>query len=378
MNNNLSEYIKLRHLLHKSAEVSGNEKKTNEILNEYLSKTSPDMQIPEIGGYGLAAVYQGERAGKTILIRADIDALPIPETIAPPYASDTPGVAHKCGHDGHSTILYSIADYLKENKPLSGRVVLLFQPAEETGEGAKRVIEDEKFNNLIPDFVFGFHNLPGFNLHEIIMKEGVFAAASRGYICKLFGKTSHAAEPENGISPAMALSEIIADTYKIYESDKFSELTLLTIIHARLGEVAFGTSPGYAEYMATLRAYLNDDIEKLNSILTTVVSEKCKKYNLKFEESLTEVFPATVNNPELDKSVMEICKELDFARSYIEKPFKWSEDFGHFCEKFPAYYFGIGAGKNRSALHNTDYDFPDEIIPTGRKMLIGLINKMTS
>lgn len=370
-------FVQLRRTLHRNAETAGEEKVTNEILNEFIRNTKPDLHIESIGGYGLAALYKGTSRGQTILLRADIDALPIAEVNDFEYKSQNAGIAHKCGHDGHSTILSYLADYLGENRPKSGNVVLLFQPAEETGEGAARVLNDMQFESIKPDMVFGFHNLPGFNKNEIIIKDDVFAAASRGYIFRLTGKTSHAAEPENGISPAPALAEIIDKTYNLVEDSSFNDLTLLTIIHARLGEIAFGTSPGYAEYMATLRAYENEDINKLNQMVRDICVDSAVKYRLSTSEELTEVFPATVNNRLLVESVKRIAVKSGFGINEIEAPFKWSEDFGHFTAKYPGCYFGFGAGKEVSQLHNPDYDFPEDIIPGAVTMLVNVLKKYT-
>ncbi|GJQ62214.1 MAG: peptidase M20 [Melioribacteraceae bacterium] len=371
----INKFVKLRHLLHRNAETAGEEKVTNNILNEFISTTSPDLQIDKIGGYGLAAVYNGQNPGKTVLIRADIDALPIEEINDFEYRSQNSGRSHKCGHDGHSTILSYLGEFLGANRPKKGNVVLLFQPAEETGDGAAKVLADKKFSHVKPDLVFGFHNLPGFNKNEIIIKDGVFAAASRGYIARLEGKTSHAAEPENGISPAPALAEIITETYSLVDNTEFSDLTLLTIIHARLGEIAFGTSPGYAEYMATLRAFENEDIEKLNKQVSEICKEVTGKYSLSLSEELTEVFPATVNDRTLADSIREVGLSSGYELNEIRSPFKWSEDFGHFTSNYPGCYFGIGAGKDVSQLHNPDYDFPDEIIPGAGLLLINLLKK---
>ena len=122
--------IELRHILHAHPELSGQEVLTNKILNEWVKQTRPDLIIEKIGGYGLAAVYRGPQPGKRILIRGDIDALHIPEPNDFPYRSQNQGISHKCGHDGHATILCGLAQWLGEQRPEQGEVVLLFQPAE--------------------------------------------------------------------------------------------------------------------------------------------------------------------------------------------------------------------------------------------------------
>jgi len=130
-----------------------------------------------------------------------IDALPIQEAnTGITYYSQNKGVAHLCGHDGHTAILLALAKRLSENKPETGCIVLLFQPAEETGQGAKAVLEDKNFQKIEPDYVIGFHNLPGLKKGMVFFRENTFAAASRGIIIRFQGKTAHAAEPEKGIT----------------------------------------------------------------------------------------------------------------------------------------------------------------------------------
>lgn len=364
-----------RKLLHRNAELSGKESKTNEIINSFLKLTKPDRLISNIGGNGIAAVY-GSGNENTTMFRADIDALPIKEINDFSYKSETDGVAHKCGHDGHTSILSALSVYLKENRPAKGKVILLFQPAEETGEGAARVLSDPLFNEITPDRIFGFHNLPGYDKNEIVMIRDTFAAASRGLICRLNGKTSHAAEPEKGISPAPALAEVIKNTYQLTsDTSKYSGFTLLTIIHAVLGEKAFGTSPGQAQYMATLRAFRDADIIKLENEVRSICVTSAEKSNVDVEFELTEVFPATVNNEQLTGELFTILNSGNYRFTEKKEPFKWSEDFGHFSDKYPSCYFGIGAGKDTPALHNPDYDFPDDITEGATKLLINIVKK---
>ena len=185
-----------RRILHRYAERSGEEKQTATIVREFLEDCEPDQLITNIGGNGLAALYQGQTSRPTILIRADMDALPIPETVDLPHRSQTPEVSHKCGHDGHTAIVAGLAARFHEQRPTRGSVVLLFQPAEETGQGARQVLDDPKFSQFQPDFVFALHNLPGALKGQVLLREGTFASASKGLIIQLKGATSHASEPE--------------------------------------------------------------------------------------------------------------------------------------------------------------------------------------
>ena len=240
--------IEFRHILHQHPELSGNEKLTNKILNEWVKQTQPDLQIEKIGGYGLAAVYKGTQPGKRILIRGDIDALHIPEPNDLPYRSQNQGISHKCGHDGHATILCGLAQWLGEQRPDQGEVVLLFQPAEETGQGAKAILEDPLFEQIKPDVAYGLHNLPGFEKGQIMVREGCFAAASFGLKLCFDGRTAHASQPETGHSPSELLAQLIHFLEKKREQLKaVKPLTTFVITHAILGEETFGVAPGHAE-----------------------------------------------------------------------------------------------------------------------------------
>jgi amidohydrolase len=264
------------------------------------------------------------------------------------------------------SILSGLGVEIAKKRPLQGKAVLLFQPAEEIEQGARDVVNHPEFEKLRPDFVFALHNIPGVKKNIILLRQGSFAAASRGMTIKLHGKTSHAAEPENGISPANAISELIRKMNALAANpDNFEELTLLTIVHIRLGELTFGTSPGEAEIMMTLRAFSNHDMRNLVDKAEKIVSDICKAENLSFEISYCEEFPATDNNSQCVDIVENAAKEAMLDIEYNKQPFRWSEDFAYYAEKYPACLFGLGAGTEQKPLHNPDYDFPDDIIETG-------------
>lgn len=365
----LQKIIEFRHKLHQNPELSDNEFLTAERIANFLSHYKSTEIIRGIGGNGIACVFKGKNTGPSVLFRCDMDALPIQEENDLEYKSLNKEVSHKCGHDGHMAVLAGLADLFSKNPPSKGQVVLLFQPSEENGQGAFRVINDEKFKKIKIDYAFALHNLPGFPKGEIVLKNETFASASKGMIIKLKGKTSHAGEPENGISPAIAMADIIKQINALSEKKKqFSNFILVTIIHARLGEIAFGTSPGYAEIMVTLRTYSNHDMKKLVSLAENIAIENAEINKLKYEISFTEEFPATVNYGEMVKYVEQASLALGINYSYLENPFRWSEDFAHFTQHFKGALFGLGSGLNHPQLHNPDYDFPDEIIENGIKM----------
>ncbi|MBI9053285.1 MAG: amidohydrolase [Bacteroidales bacterium] len=370
--------IKFRQEIHKHPEVSNDEYNTSERIINYIKKFNPD-EIIKLGETGVAFVFNGNEKGKIVVFRSELDALPIKEKSGVEYTSINDHIAHSCGHDGHMAILAGLTQKISENRPKRGRGVMLFQPAEEVEQGARDVVENPKFIDIKPDYMFALHNVPGFEKHKIILKKGSFASASKGMTIQLTGKTAHAAEPQNGISPADAISEIIKKLHGLRENKMlFKDFVLLTIIHIQLGEISFGTSPGYAELRVTLRAFENEDMKVLTDKCEKIIREISKEEKLECKISYSEVFPATVNNDDCVNIVEQSAKQIDLDIQNIENPFKWSEDFGYFTEKYNACYFGLGSGKNQPQFHNPDFDFPDDIIESGINIFYAIYKKTLS
>lgn len=372
----LPELKTLRHRLHAAAEVSGEEQKTSEIIADFLSDTNPDELLTNVGGKGLLATYDSNVPGPHVLIRCELDGLPISDNIDADYKSVNEGTGHKCGHDGHMAIVCGVAKLLGKQRPQEGKVTLLFQPAEETGEGAQRVFSDSRFTDLTPDYFFALHNLPGFQKHQIVVKDDTFAAASVGLIVRFDGATAHAAHPEEGNSPAMA----VAQTIQAFSAAPQFQVPLeksakVTVIHASLGERAFGTSPGQGTVMATLRTYDDQLLAKLKDHCIQIAEGYADTFALGIDIEWVEEFPATVNNAEAVQIIQAAAGKVGSDIYHKEDPFSWSEDFGHFTNEYKGAMFGLGAGKSHSALHAQTYDFPDEIMATGISMFIEIINE---
>jgi len=372
----MDKVIKLRKELHQNPELSGNEKGSSLRIVDFLSNYQPNNIHTFTSCNGLAAVYKGKDDGPTLLFRCDMDALPIQEISDKPHKSVVDGVAHLCGHDGHMAMVSGLALKLHEQPIKRGRVILLFQPEEENGKGAAKAISELNELNLAPDFAFAIHNIPKYPLGSVILGNYTFSAASKGVSIKLVGRNAHAAYPENGISPALAITEIIQSFSKVKELVSFKDFILLTIVHTRLGEPAFGTSPGEGVVLSTLRAFDNGDMVKLTQFVENTSVEIAKKYNLKIDISHSDEFPAAECDQNLTNTVESYSKELGFQTIRLNEPNRWSEDFAHFTSKFPSIIFGIGAGINHPDLHTNSYDFPDEIIPTGVGLMEAICRKL--
>ncbi len=373
----MNELISLRHHLHKNPELSGNENNTSDTIRKFVNKHAPSYML-NLGDTGLAFVFDSETPGETTMFRAELDALPITEQNNIEYESTHKGIAHLCGHDGHMTIVAGLAKELANNPPKKGKIVLLFQPAEETGEGAHAVIQDKKFNKIEPDYIFALHNIPGAALGNVLVKEDTFAAASKGMTIKLLGKTSHAAEPDKGISPTNAIADIIGEVNKIKSEllHIFSDKILLTIVNIQLGEIAFGTSPGYAEIRITLRAFNDPDLDSLTEMLETHIYKIAKTEQLNAEIIYSEVFPATTNSSICNDIIKNSAVAAGLKVEELKEPFNWSEDFGYFTQKIKGGFFGFGSGENQPALHNPNFDFPDELIEKGIKVFNEIIKQI--
>lgn len=362
----ISQLVNLRHELHQYPEASNQEKQTAERITRYLKSTSPDEIINDIGQYGIAALYHGKENGPTVMFRCELDALPIQEINQIEYSSVHEGMSHKCGHDGHMSIICGLANLLAKHRPTSGRVILLFQPAEETGEGAKRVIHDEKFKFIEPDFIYALHNLPGFEKHQIVMKDDIFASASRGLIINLKGTPSHASHPQDGHNPSLAVSQIIQHLFEIPQMHtQLHKAALITPIYMRVGSLAFGTSAGDGEVMATLRSHDEEDMQIIADKAVKVVNRLADLHELDAEISWTDAFEPVKNDKKCTQVVQNVTDHLNIKSHQMEQPFPWSEDFGLFTSHYKGALFGLGSGKNQPQLHNNDYDFPDDIIETG-------------
>ncbi|MGV9004771.1 amidohydrolase [Flavobacterium sp.] len=365
----MEELIQLRHELHKNPEVSGNEKNTAKRILAFLEKYPPNQVVTNLGGEGILAIYKGKAKGESIIFRGELDALPIHEINNFNHKSIFNGISHKCGHDGHMTILCGLAKTLYENPLEKGSVMLLFQPSEENGKGAKSILKDDKFTNIKPDYAFALHNLPGFNKNQIIVKENTFTCAVNSIIIELNGKTSHAGEPENGNNPALALAEIISFFDSKIKSDvALKDYCLITPIHISMGEKAYGVSAGHGEIHFTIRCNSNAQMQNIENHLEENVLEIASKYKLKCKISWTENFQANENNVQAVNHIRSAAKTIHLDILEKQLPFTFGEDFGLFTQHFKGAMFGIGAGHDTAALHNPDYDFPDEIIEAGIKI----------
>lgn len=369
--------IQLRQQLHRHPELSGQESGTAQMIKDFLFEHLPPSElISELGGHGLAAVYTFG-PGPVIVLRCELDALPIPERGTQPWSSTNPGVSHKCGHDGHMAMVAGTVFWLREQSLSRGKVVFLFQPAEETGRGARQLCADPRFAALAPDYVFALHNIPGAAMGEILMMKAGFSAEVISCAISLTGTQAHAAEPENGVNPAYALGALLKGLRELNVEDPVAEdFALLTPVHCRVGEVAYGIAPGNGELHYTLRTWTTKTMDVLREALRESVARVSKDHGLQCQIDWREHFPASINDAAANDLVRRAAARAGLRVVDRPYPFKFGEDFGWFSRQYKTAMFGLGAGGATPALHHVAYDFPDELLPAGVTVFSELLRQI--
>ena len=306
-----------------------------------------------------------EGAGETIVFRADFDAVRSGEC-----------VRHVCGHDGHTASLLGLA-LLLENRTLGRNIILLFQHAEETGVGGfecERLFELEK-----ADAVIGCHNIPLRPLGTVLLKSGTFACASCGYEINMKGKPTHAAYPENGINPARSLAKLamyVEDAARDI-SKRHSCMTLATVVGMRVGDEAYGVAASEGSVFVTLRSEKSEALDELVRVTGEAAERLSIEAGLEYSIKVHDPFPATVNNIKLLFEAEEVLKKEKLPYIYLEEPFRWSEDFGHYTKFAPALFIGIGSGEHTAPLHTEGYEYPDELAPITAELFIRLAENIS-
>lgn len=359
----LTPITALRQQLHKIPELSGQEVRTMEALKAFL-KEHTTCSIHEQNGW----FYARRKISPdlpTVAFRADTDAIVCAAT-GRPY--------HGCGHDGHAAALAGLA-YLTESVRGSLRYNLLFvfQPAEETGEGAAKccsVLVNEPIS-----MICGCHTIPGFPHGTVLLRDDVFACASRGMILRFSGQQSHAAYPKTGCNPASAIAALVTelDTMTQQVQNDGRGMVLTTVVGMQVGGLNFGVSPGEGELCLTVRAHYESDLERLVEKITASAHAKCDPLGIHTSISFVDVFPDTVNNSDAVHTLRTLLAEQEIPHMTLTEPMRWSEDFGHYCRRFPGLFFGIGTGETAPALHTDPFEFDDTLLPRILQTWLALI-----
>ncbi|WP_439150375.1 amidohydrolase [Sulfitobacter sp.] len=368
-NSDLIELTEFRRALHRRPEVSGEEVETAKTIVAAVKLMRPTGILTGLGGHGVAAIFDSGKDGPTVLFRAELDALPIEErndVIA--WPSETRGKSHVCGHDGHMTMLLALGRMISRQPVAQGRVILMFQPAEEDGSGAKAVVADPAFAEIKPDWAFAIHNEPGSPFGFVSTRVGLMNCASLGLKVRLSGKTAHAADPQDGVSPALAVAKLIPALDNLGHGEggpRNDAFRLVTITHAKIGEPTFGIAPGEAEVFATLRAAGDAGVESLETAARNLATSVADEYGLGVAFEVHDHFAASVNDADAYDIATKAMEAIGVPHGQESVPMRASEDFGVFGWGAKAAMLCLGPGEDHAALHNPDYDFPDDLIPIG-------------
>ena len=364
--NNLNTIINLRHELHKIPELSMMESETRDMILHFL-KNKTSLQVVSCDGW-FYAVKKGADKLPPIAFRADMDALPIEEDDSLPYHSCHKGRSHRCGHDGHCAALCGLAMEL-DMMVTERTIYLIFQPGEETGQGAK-ICKDLIKEKGISE-IFAFHNLGGYPENSFVYRRGLTQPASEGLRIRFSGKTSHASAPEEGRNPAEVISRIVLKAEELIGGGS-ERMLLSTVTGIQVGSGDFGISPGTGELCLTLRAEYEADLKQLERDLISYASDLSAAHGISMDYAILDYFPETRNHDSSLNRAIEAANALNLKQIPMEEMWRASEDFGWYLKECPGAIFYIGNGEDYPDLHTAEYDFNDNILETAVNLLTAI------
>lgn len=365
---NFKSAKQLRHDLHQHPELSNEEVWTKQYLMDFLQTHTTHFEIVDKGTW-FYAIYRAGEGKPSIAFRADFDALPMDEVIDLPWASRYPGKAHKCGHDGHSATLAAFALEVDQNGA-DQNIFCLFQPAEETGDGAIQCVEFIEEHQI--DEIYAYHNMSGIPFKTVAVKDGTMLCASKGMTIQLTGSPAHASQPENGKNPSLAIAYIVQEIPKFISPELNDGLVLCTVVQIDLGEKAFGMSASKGTIRLTIRALHEKEMDRLQEKLENFATTQAKEYGLQVAFEYQDEFPETANDKECSDKIRRSAKDNKMEIIELEDAFRGSEDFGHFTKLTKGAYCFVGNGENYPNVHTSEYDFRDELIETGVALFKGI------
>ena len=364
----LSEQLTLwRHHLHANPELSLQESATAAFVCEKLS----ELGIPHtahIGGHGVVATLTRNASNRSVGLRADMDALPIQEATGAPYASQTPGVMHACGHDGHTTSLLGAAMLLKDDPNWSGTVHFVFQPAEEGFGGAQAMLEDGLLQRFPMERIFGYHNWPGLEAGTVMLHDGPVMAAAANFAITLTGRAGHAGMPHLCIDPVQGAAHLIIalNTIAARTADPQDAAVVSTCMLK--GSDAQNMIPNTASIGGTFRALNPQVIAHIEARMRDITAHVADAHQLTAEIRITGYLPATRNHKDEAELAAAAAAGIGLPVRRDLRPTMGAEDFGRFLEAIPGAYAWIGNGPS-AGLHNAAFDYNDAILPVAARYL---------
>ena len=370
-----------RRTIHKNPELAFNETATSDFITTKLKEFG--IEYKKLSGTGVVGLIKGDKEGKTLAIRADIDALAITEKNDVDYKSQNEGVMHACGHDGHTAILLGTAKILSEMKEdIKGNIKLIFQPAEEGPGGAKPMIEQGVLENPKVDYIIGLHINPDIKSGKVGIKKGKMLAAPDYFKIKVKGKGTHGARPEEGIDPITIGSQIVMGLQQI----KSREVEALNPLVISCGSFhsgnAFNAIPEEAVIKGTVRSFDNELRSKIKKRIHEIIENITKAYRADYDYEYNFVYPPAYNDPELTTVMGEVIKEkLGENNLYeIPKPSMGGDDFAYFSQRVPGTYMRLGT-KNEdkgivNSLHSPNFNLDEKILKQGVKLFVHGANRI--
>jgi hippurate hydrolase len=348
--------------------------RTSGKVAELLRSFGVDEVVTGIAKSGVVGVIKGRGPGKTIGIRADMDALPILERTGLDYASQTPGRMHACGHDGHTSILLGTAKYLAETRNFDGNAVMIFQPAEEGGAGGRAMVEAGIMDRFGIDEVYGLHNMPGQEAGSIAMRVGGLMAASDEFNIVIEGQGGHAAWPHNTVDPVMIAAQLITALHTIVSREIDPIRSAVLSVTMMQGGEAFNIIPQKVKLTGTVRS-LNDEVRDLmEERLKAVTKGIVETFGGTAEVNYRRGYPVVENTPDETAYAAAIAATVvgeDRVDANVD-PKMGGEDFSYMLQARPGAYVFLGNGPS-SELHSDTYNFNDEIIPVGVSFFVKLV-----
>jgi amidohydrolase len=371
-----SELQKIRHDIHAHPELCFEERRTADVVAEKLS----EWGIPVLRGMattGVVGIIRNGTGSRSIGLRADMDALPVQEINAFPHASRHAGKMHACGHDGHTAMLLGAARHLSRHRNFDGTVYLIFQPAEEGGGGARKMMEDGLFEQCPMDAVFGMHNWPGMAAGSFGVTAGPMMASSNEFEVVVTGRGAHAAQPHKGIDPIMVAVQIAQSWQTIITRNKSPlDPAALSITQIHSGS-ATNIVPDQATLIGTVRTFELAVLDLIESRMRIVAEHTAAAFDAKVDFTFTRNYPPLINHEKETLFAAAVLRSIvgpDKVDTQVE-PTMGAEDFAFMLQQKPGCYvfIGNGEGDHRSHghgmgpcnLHNPSYDFNDALLPVG-------------
>lgn len=350
--------------LHEHPELQFDTHRTAGIAATKLREFGCDEVVEGIGRTGVVGVIKGRAPGRTIALRADMDALPMTEITGLAHASKTPGAMHACGHDGHTAMLLGAAQYLCETRNFAGTCIVIFQPAEEGGGGAREMVDDGVMDRWGIEEVYGMHNWPGMPVGSFAIRPGAFFAAADMFSIEVEGKGAHAAKPHEGVDTTLVASHIVVALQSIISRNVDPNMqAVVSVTSFETESKAFNVIPQKVLMRGTVRTLDLGVQDRVEANLKRIAEATAEAFGASARVDYRRNYPVMINADEQAGFAAEVARSV--AGNCDESPqIMGSEDFSFMLNARPGAYILIGNGDTAS-VHNPAYDFNDEAIPAG-------------